>query len=90
MAVVWPYARRLKLAGHLMRHPEEMASSIVLWQPSIGTTNRGRKAVDYIDLLKRDTCLDNIAELQTAMYDRQVWRDFVNAARSGDRPKKSK
>ena len=80
-------ARRLKLAGHLMRHPEEMASSLVLWQPSIGTTNRGRKPVDYIDLLKRDTGLDNIAELQTAMYDRQVWRDFVNAARSGDRPK---
>ena len=53
-----------------------MASSVVLWHPSIGTTNRGRKPVDYIDLLKRDTGLDNIAELQTAMYDRQVWRSM--------------
>ena len=83
-------ARRLNLAGHLMQHPEEMASSLVLWQPSIGTTIRGKKPVDCIDLPKRDTGLDNIAELQTAMYDRQVWRSFVNAARSGDRPKQSK
>lgn len=80
-------ARRLKLAGHLMRHPEEMASSLVLWQPSQGVTNRGRKPVDFIDLLKRDTGLDSVDDLQTTMCDRQVWKGFVNAARSGDRPK---
>ena len=26
-------ARRMKLAGHCLRHPEEKASNLVLWQP---------------------------------------------------------
>ena len=79
--------RRLRLAGHCVRHPEEIASQLVLWEPSEGRTNRGRKPVDYIDLIKRDTGLDNINEIKTAMLDREVWKRFVYEARSADRPK---
>ena len=79
--------RRLRLAGHCVRHPEEIASQLFLWEPSRGTANRGRKPVDFIDLIKRDTGLDSINEIKASMCDRNVWKGFVNAARSGDRPK---
>lgn len=79
--------RRLQLAGHCIRHPDEMASKLVLWQPTEGTVNRGRKPTDYIDMLKYDTGLNNTDEIRTAMLDRKIWRGFVIEARSGDRPK---
>ena len=79
--------RRLRLAGHCVRHPEEIASQLVLWEPSRETANRGRKTVDFVDLIKRDTGLDSINEIKASMCDRNVWKGFVNAARSGDRPK---
>ena len=50
--------RRLKLAGHCVRHPEEEASKLVLWEPDRGVRNVGRRAVTYIDNLKKDTGLE--------------------------------
>ena len=47
--------RRLKLAGHCVRHSEEVASNLVLWQPSQGKPNRGRKRKTYLDNLMNDT-----------------------------------
>ena len=46
--------RRLRLAGHCLRHPEEIASHLVLWQPTIGSTSTGRKATTFVNTLKRD------------------------------------
>ena len=34
--------KRLKLAGHCYRHPEEAASNLVLWTPNHGKRGRGR------------------------------------------------
>jgi hypothetical protein len=79
--------RRLKLAGHCVRHPEEEASKTILWEPTTGRVNRGRKATNYIDVLKQDTGLTNTNELRTAMMDRDIWRGFVSKARTGVRPK---
>ena len=70
-----------------MRHVEEEASKIVLWEPIGGRANRGRKVTNYIDVLKKDTGLDNTSELQTAMQDRDMWRGYVSLARTGVRPK---
>ena len=64
--------RRLKLAGHCVRHPEEEAPKLVLWQPMSGCTNMGRPAVTYIDNLKSDTKLESGEELKTAMLDRET------------------
>ena len=64
--------RRLKLTGHCVRHPEEEASKLVLWQPTSGCTNMGRPAVTYIDNLKSDTKLESTEELKTAMLDRET------------------
>ena len=35
--------RRLKLAGHCVRHSGEVGSKLVLWKPLYGKPNRGRK-----------------------------------------------
>ena len=40
--------RRLKLAGHCYRHPEEIASNLVLWSPTRGRRSRGRPALTYV------------------------------------------
>jgi len=51
--------RRLKLAGHCARHPEEAASNLVLWVPDRGSRGRGRPTGTFIfiDTLTRDTGL---------------------------------
>ena len=54
---------RLRLAGHCVRHPEEIASQLVLWQPVRGNTGRGRKTTDFIDVIKRDTNLDSLEDM---------------------------
>ena len=40
--------RRLKLAGHCVRHPELSASTLVLWQPTRGTASVGKPAYTYV------------------------------------------
>ena len=45
---------------------------------SIGRVSRGREPIDsYIDNIKRDTSLDSISEVRSAMLDRNVGKDFV-------------
>ena len=86
--VSWKIAeRRCRLAGHCVRHPEEEASKTVLWIPTGGRVNRGRKATTYIDTLKRDTGLQDTNELGASMLDRNTWKDYVSLARTGVRPK---
>ena len=79
--------RRLKLAGHCSRHPEEVASNLILWQPTHGSVNRGRRCTTFIDVLKKDTGLENIEELKSVMQDRKLWRGYVTSVRVGTRPK---
>ena len=55
---------RLRLAGHCVRHPEEIASQLVLWNPLRGNPSRGRKKTDFIDVIKRDTRLDSIEDIR--------------------------
>ena len=65
--------RRMKLAGHSVRHPELVASGLVLWEPAHGSRNAGGRRATYIDALKRDTGLNETAEVRTLMVDRQRW-----------------
>ena len=67
--------RRMKLAGHLVRHPEETAHEVVLWEPLHGNSKRGAPEMNYVKLLRRDTGLEEAAEIKTAMMDREGWRD---------------
>ncbi len=72
--------RRLRLAGHCIRHKEEVASDLVIWEPTEGQANRGRRHKSYIDNLLEDTGIHNAAELRTAMMDRNNWKVRVEAA----------
>ena len=72
--------RRLRLAGHCIRHKEEVASDLVLWEPTEGQPGRGRRQKSYIDNLLEDTGTDNAAELRTLMMDRDTWKVRVEAA----------
>jgi len=40
--------RRMKLAGHLIRHPEEAAHETVLWEPLHGNSKRGAPSMNYV------------------------------------------
>ena len=47
--------RRMILAAHCIRHTNEMAHKLILWEPTRGKRNSGRQPVTYIDCLKEDT-----------------------------------
>ena len=79
--------RRLRLAGHCVQHREEIASKLVMWQPLARNSKRGRKAINYVDTLARDTDLESTKEIENAMLDRESWRSFITLARLKSRPK---
>ena len=74
--------QRMRLAGHCHRHPEEIASQLVFWEPTRGKPNRGRPAVSYIDNLKADTNLSEVADIKKLMEDRKLWTKLSNLARA--------
>ena len=65
--------RRLKLAGHCKRHPEEKAHDLVLWIPNHGKRTRGKPAMSFVRQLEDDTEL-KIEEVESLMKDRSTWR----------------
>ena len=75
--------RRMKLAGHNVRHPELITSGLVLWEPAHGSRSVGGRRATYIDALKRDTGLTVTAEVKTLMEDRQRWRAAIHDSRVG-------
>ena len=38
--------RRMRLAGHCIRHEDEIANKLVLWQPNGGRVRRGRQKIN--------------------------------------------
>ena len=71
--------RRLKLAGHVYRDTSSPAHMAITWQPTHGRTNRGRPAATILDSLLRDTQLGSVAELESCMQDRGVWRNLYES-----------
>ena len=77
--------RRLRLAGHSFRDGNAPVSQLVTWNPRHGWTSRGRPNRSYVDVLLDDTGIDNVAELETCMLDRNAWRNFSSRGASLDR-----
>ena len=77
-------SRRLKLAGHCVRHPEILANDLVLWEPEVGSgeTKRGRPKQSYPSMLLRDVGTISKEELRTLMRDRDVWREVSTVDRT--------
>jgi hypothetical protein len=73
--------RRLRFAGHCWRSKDELASNLLLWQPTHGKKTPGRPYKSFIDQLTDDTdCL--LEELPNAMSDRKRWRERVTECRA--------
>jgi len=66
--------RRLRLAGHCVRHSKLEVSNLVLWEPTQGKFNRGSQRLTYVYRLRNDTGLQTTAELKTLMKDKCEWR----------------
>ena len=81
------YVRRLKLAGHCIRHPELSASSLVLWEPTAGKARVGRPTITYIDNLRSDLEVEEVKEIRSAMNNRVKWRGLSRLVRARARPK---
>ena len=77
-------SRRLKLAGHCVRHPEILANDLVLWEPEVGNgeIKRGRPKQSYPSMLLRDVGTKTKEELRTLMRDRDVWREVSTVDRT--------
>ena len=69
--------RRARFAGHCFRGTNELVSKLIHWIPKHGERKRGRPALTYIDILKRDTGLLQVEEIKTAMLERKIWRGIV-------------
>ena len=65
--------KRLKLAGHCYRHPEEAESNLVLWTPNHGKRGRGRPARTFVQQLRDDTGLQE-REMASLMLSRDQWK----------------
>ena len=66
--------RRLRLAGHCIRHDDVAPHSLVLWDPQQGRASRGGQRSTFIDTLKRDTGLHSTSEIRALMLDRSLWQ----------------
>ena len=69
--------RRMRLAGHIHRHPE-LVANLLLWEPTHGVRSKERPAITYVDNLRADTGLNDTGEMGRLMADRVLWRQRIN------------
>ena len=95
--------RMLNLAGHCVRHKEEMAHNLVLWtptgrrpvpmgdahwtSPTRGKRRIGRQQLTFVDALKLQTDLESIDEIRSVMMDRGKWKKLSKLGRARARRK---
>ena len=58
-------SKNIEVIRSLSQNPEEIASNLVLWQPSQGRPNQGRKRTTYIENLLKDTNMQRMEEFCT-------------------------
>ena len=75
--------RRMRLAGHCVRHPELAVSPLVLWAPVDGHRSKGRMRITFVDQLKKDATQQETTELRTLMLDRDAWKTIIRVSREG-------
>ena len=68
----------MKIAGHCIRHPELPEHPLIIWEHIQSKANRGRRSLNYVDMLRKYTGLLEKQELRTIMLDRNIWREFSN------------
>ena len=71
-------ARRMKMAGYCVRHPELSVHPLILLESSQGKAIRGRRRISYVDMLKKYCGLHEKEEIRTSLLDRDVWRKLCH------------
>uniref|UniRef100_A0A0L8GJ36 Uncharacterized protein n=1 Tax=Octopus bimaculoides TaxID=37653 RepID=A0A0L8GJ36_OCTBM len=61
--------RRMRIAGHCIRHSEEPVCQLVLWQSVEGRISKGRKWLTYVENLLQDSGMANIDKLRACIGD---------------------
>ena len=79
--------RRLRLAGHCIRHNDEIAHNLILWTPKTGKRNRGRQPKTFVDILKNDCDCEEEDEIRSLMMDRAGWKKMSRSGRARARLK---
>jgi len=69
---------RMRLAGHIHRHPELVANRLLLWDPTHGVRSSEIPAMTYFDSLRADTGFNDTGEMGGLMADRVLWRQHIN------------
>ena len=73
--------QRMRFAGHVWRNKDELASDVLLWEPTHGKQDPGRPKRTFIDQLADDTgCRPQ--ELKNAMSNKEDWRKRVMRSRA--------
>ena len=76
-------SRRLKMSGHCIRHPELLASDLVLWEPMHGRAQQlGGPRQSYLSMLLKEVGTNSKEELRTLMRDRDIWRGLSGVDRT--------
>ena len=76
--------RRLRLAGHCIRHNDEIAHNLILWTPKTGKRNRGRQPKTFLVILKNDFDCEDEDEIRSLMMDRAGWKKTSRSGRELD------
>ena len=71
-------SRRMRMAGHSIRHPELSTHPLILWEPTQGKANKGRRRLNNVDVLKKDTGLLEKEEIRTIILDRDIWQELTH------------
>ena len=66
----------MKIAGHCIRNPEQLAHQLILWEPSQGKANVSHRRLNYIDILSKNSGLLDNQEIRTRMLDIDVLLDL--------------
>ena len=65
--------RRLRLAGHCLRHPELPANKVIMWEPTHDRRGPRRPTKTMLKTLIEDAGVINKEEPISCMQDRVVW-----------------
>lgn len=65
---------RKKLAGHCIRHVDDIASEFALWRPTEGRTNREITKINHVSILLEDPEMKCVQELKNITEDHKGHR----------------
>ena len=65
--------QRLRISAHCVRHPEEMASKLILWEPTQETRSRGHGEPLLLTVSNLTQDWTTLNTIKTAMEDRKLW-----------------